>query len=170
MNQPVPKSHRPHDVEFQIRYAETADERSILDCLGLAFAPYRESYTPQAFADTVLDAQALRRRMSEMSVLVAVSQARAIVGTVGFKVADGAEGHLRGMAVLPEHLGGGVAQRLLESAEAALRERGCSRVTLDTTRPLERAMRFYERNGYRRSGVVRDFFGMPLVEYVKALR
>jgi len=42
-------------------------------------------------------------------------------------------------------------------------------VTLDTTRPLERAIRFYERCGYRATGVVRDFFGMPLFEYAKDL-
>jgi hypothetical protein len=28
-------------------------------------------------------------------------------------------------------------------------------------------MRFYERHGYRRSGRVQDFFGMPLIEYAK---
>jgi GNAT superfamily N-acetyltransferase len=166
----VPKVDKPQAAEFQIRFADASDERGILDCLGRAFAPYRERYTPQAFADTILDAQAVRRRLSEMSVLVAVSAAGVVIGSVGFTLVDGEEGHLRGMAVRPEHLGGGVAQRLLESAEAALRERGCSRVTLDTTEPLERAMRFYERNGYGRSGVVRDFFGMPLLEYVKPLR
>ncbi len=30
-------------------------------------------------------------------------------------------------------------------------------------------MRFYERNAYRRTDVVRDFLGMPLDEYAKAL-
>ena len=44
---------------------------------------------------------------------------------------------------------------------------GCQRIALDTTQPLERAMRFYEKNGYQRSGKVSDLFGMPLVEYVK---
>ena len=56
---------------------------------------------------------------------------------------------------------------MLQAAESELRARGCRRVTLDTTQPLERAMRFYEKNGYRRSGNVGDFFGMPLFEYVK---
>lgn len=28
-------------------------------------------------------------------------------------------------------------------------------------------MTFYEKHGYRRSGTIRDFFGMPLFEYVK---
>jgi len=30
-------------------------------------------------------------------------------------------------------------------------------------------MRFYEKNGFRRSGKVTDFYGMPLFEYVKTL-
>jgi hypothetical protein len=30
-------------------------------------------------------------------------------------------------------------------------------------------MRFYERNGYRRTGKVGDFFGMPRIEYAKEL-
>jgi hypothetical protein len=42
-------------------------------------------------------------------------------------------------------------------------------VSLDTTEPLRRAMRFYERNGYQRSGKVTDFFGMTLIEYIKEL-
>jgi hypothetical protein len=46
---------------------------------------------------------------------------------------------------------------------------GCARLTLDTTEPLKRATRFYERNDFRPSGVVSDFFGMPLFEYIKDL-
>ena len=34
---------------------------------------------------------------------------------------------------------------------------------------LPRAIAFYEKNGYRRSGHVSDFFGMPLIEYFKKL-
>ena len=44
-----------------------------------------------------------------------------------------------------------------------------ARVSLDTTEPLRRAVRFYERHGFRPSGRVSDFFGMPLFEYVKEL-
>jgi DNA-binding transcriptional MerR regulator len=42
-------------------------------------------------------------------------------------------------------------------------------VTLDTTEPLTRAIRFYERQGYSPSGRVTDFYGMKLYEYRKAL-
>jgi ribosomal protein S18 acetylase RimI-like enzyme len=94
---------------------------------------------------------------------------RCAFGTVAWQVAGPAEGHLRGVAVLPAHAGTGVAEQLLTAAERALRERGCVRISLDTTEPLRRAIRFYGRHGFRRSGRVSDFFGMPLVEYVKEL-
>ena len=34
---------------------------------------------------------------------------------------------------------------------------------------VDRAKRFYESNGYRLSGTVTDFFGMPLHEFVKEM-
>jgi ribosomal protein S18 acetylase RimI-like enzyme len=73
------------------------------------------------------------------------------------------------MAVLPHFQGSGVARRLLEAAEAELRKRACTRVTLDTTGPLQRAAHFYEKCGYQSTGRVSDFFGMPLCEYAKSL-
>ena len=73
------------------------------------------------------------------------------------------------MAVLPEWQGQGIAPRLLQAAEEELAARGCVRITLDTTEPLLRAVRFYEKHGYRRTGRTTDFFGMPLHEYAKDL-
>ncbi len=111
--------------------------------------------------------------MESMSILVAVTNGD-IVGTVAYRVLDTGtsekkDGHIRGMAVLPDQHGRGIADLLLRNAESELRALGCSRITLDTTAPLQRAIRFYEKNGFRRSGVVGDFFGMPLFEYVKEL-
>jgi GNAT superfamily N-acetyltransferase len=153
-----------------VRQASPTDAQGILDCLRLAFEPYREQYTPKGFDDTILSAETIGKRLTEMTVFVAVNQAGEIIGTVGCQVTHADEGHIRGMAVRPDHVGSGVAQRLLETVELELRRRGCSRISLDTTEPLARAMRFYERNGFRRTGVVRDFFGMPLLEYVKRWR
>ena len=101
-----------------------------------------------------------------MQVFVAVAGDQ-IVGTIACSKQDADEGHLRGMAVLPEWLGREIAEKLLRAAETELAQQGCSRITLDTTEPLQRAMRFYEKHGYRRSGKTTDFFGMPLHEYVK---
>ncbi len=104
-----------------------------------------------------------------MSILVAETADGTIVGTISHQIM-GEEGHLRGMAVLPEYLGKGVAAQLLAAAERECRDQGCSRLSLDTTEPLRRAVRFYEKHGFRFSGRVTEFFGMSLFEYVKELR
>jgi ribosomal protein S18 acetylase RimI-like enzyme len=73
------------------------------------------------------------------------------------------------MAVRPGDHGHGVATRLLEAAEGALRQRVCTYVTLDTTSPLRRAIAFYEKHGYRRTGRRSEVLGMTLIEYAKRL-
>jgi GNAT superfamily N-acetyltransferase len=154
---------------FSFRRATAADAVGILRCLRVAFEPYGDRYTPQAFDDTVLTPGTVHHRLASMAVFVAITSAGEIVGTIGCNVVSPEEGHIRGMAVLPGWQGTGVAAQLLQAAEGELRSSHCRRVTLDTTEPLLRAMRFYERNGYRRSGKVDDFFGMRLFEYVKNL-
>lgn len=146
-----------------------SDAFGILECLRIAFEPYRTQYTPGAFSDTVLTPETIQDRLGQMAVFVAVTATNQIVGAIACAVIDATEGHLRGMAVLPEWHGGGIAEELLQSAEAELAARRCSRITLDTTEPLQRAMRFYEKHGYVASGRTTDFFGMTLREYVKEL-
>ena len=141
----------------------------ILECLRSAFGPYQHNYTQTAFEDTVLTPETIFRRLDEMTVFVALDRSGSVVGTIACNVRGQAEGHLRGMAVRPELQARGLADQLLERAEAEIARQNCSRITLDTTEPLQRAIRFYEQRGYRRSGKIGDFFGMPLIEYVKVL-
>jgi ribosomal protein S18 acetylase RimI-like enzyme len=152
---------------FSIRRATSGDAEGIIDCLRIAFQPYRGDYTDSAFEDTVLTRDTVHQRLTAMIVFVASTEDGEIVGTVACKVLDGGEGHIRGMAVRPSWQGCGVAHQLLEAAESELRESKCSRISLNSTVPLKRAIRFYERNGFRPSGIVADFFGMPLFEYAK---
>jgi ribosomal protein S18 acetylase RimI-like enzyme len=153
-----------------IRRATDDDVSSIMYCMAEAFALHRSRYTHEAFLDTVPSIQTIKLRLKYMTVFVAEDQSDgSIVGTISCSHISHQEGHLRGMAVRTSHQGTGVAQQLLERAEAELRAKKCARITLDTTEPLKRAIRFYERNGFRPSGRVTDFFGMPLFEYVKSL-
>jgi GNAT superfamily N-acetyltransferase len=152
---------------FQIRKANPEDGEGVLTCLAEAFEKHRYQYSPEAFADTVLNPKAVQLRLRAMQVLVAVSEGR-IVATIGYTV-HGTEGHLRGMAVLPDWQGTGVASALLKTAEVELLRFECKYVTLDTTQPLTRAIRFYQRHGFSPSGRISDFFGMNLYEYVKPL-
>jgi ribosomal protein S18 acetylase RimI-like enzyme len=153
----------------RVRPATGDDVPGVLDCLRSAFEPYRTDYTPEAFADTTLDVRTVRGRMRSMTVFVAEAGG-SVVGTVSVRPGPGPTGHLRGMAVRPEHHGRGIGRALLDRALDSLARAGCTRVTLDSTLPLRRAARFYEKNGFRRSGKVTDFFGMPLREYARDLR
>ena len=154
---------------ISIRPGTAADAAGIAACLRRAFEPYQQRYTAEAYRATVLTAAGVVERMQTMTTFVARTGDGAIVGTVAAEAMQEATGHLRGMAVDPSSQGAGVADLLLEAAEQHLRSRGCSRVTLDTTAPLTRAIRFYERQGYRPSGHVGTYFGMQLFEYVKQL-
>ena len=155
--------------QFFIRMASSGDAVGILECLHSAVAPYRADYTEAAFEDTVLTIDTVHQRLATMAVFVATTEAGDIAGTITCKIVDGGEGHIRGMAIVPGWQGCGVARQLLEAAESELRSRNCSRISLDTTVPLRRAMRFYERNGFHPSGTVADFFGMPLIQFIKTV-
>jgi GNAT superfamily N-acetyltransferase len=147
-----------------VRPARESDAAGILHCLHAAFEPYRREYTQAGFRDTVLDADSLRARMTEMSVFVADGGGQ-VVGTIAAMPLDNGDGHLRGMAVVPASEGLGVGRRLLRRALDECTVSGCRRATLDTTEPLTRAARFYEAAGFARTGRRGDFFGIPRHEY-----
>ncbi len=154
---------------FTIRTATNSDASGILACLATAFEEYRESYTPEAFQDTVLTSSTIAKRLKEMAIFVAIDDSGSVLGTIACSIIHSSEGHLRGMAVLPSLRGTGLAAQLLARAESHFLEKNCTRISLDTTAPLKRAICFYERFGFRPSGKVQDFFGMPLFEYIKQL-
>lgn len=145
------------------------DLEGVVSCLATAFEPYRSDYTDGAFNDTVLTVETAEARLREMSILIAEGRNGNVVGTIACQKVSSQEGHVRGMAVLPALHGTGVAEALLSAAESELGKQGCGRVTLDTTRYLKRAIRFYERNGYVATGRLADFFGMTVIEYAKSI-
>jgi len=152
---------------ISIRSVTNTDAPEILACLHAAFAPFRDSYCSAAYLDTVLTPETLQDRLAHMRVFVGENPAGQIVGTIACQAMNCGQGHLRGMAILPAWQGTGIATVLLQHAEAELRRQNCTRITLDTTTPLERAIRFYEKLGYRRSGKITDLYGMPLFEFHK---
>ena len=159
----------PGTPSFRIRPATADDLPGVLRCLGAAFEPYRSGYTRDAFADTVLTPEGASARLAAMHILVAEDESGVVVGTVAWGLRSGSTGHLRGMAVIPGQQGSGVAQALLDRALDELTEAGSAVVALGTTALLQRAIRFYEKNGFRPSGKVSDFFGMQLIEWSRPL-
>jgi GNAT superfamily N-acetyltransferase len=153
-------------IDLCVARANDADE--ITRCLAAAFRPFRSQYTAGAYRDTVLSPKSIRHRIATMTVYVAVATDGKIIGTLSASISNN-EGHLRGMAVRPDWQGHGIAGRLLKAAEDDMRAAGCTRVTLNTTLPLQRAIRFYQKNGYIPTCRITDFYGTPLHEYAKQL-
>jgi GNAT superfamily N-acetyltransferase len=93
-------------------------------------------------------------------------------GVVGFVTPAECEVDL--LYTHPRVWGGGAGRALLLAAEAALREAGCSELTLWTEERNERARRVYQASGWRLDGEVREreWNGAPLRElrYRKRLR
>lgn len=155
---------------MNIRTASIDDLNGIVSCLSEAFAIHRSAYTPSAYDDTVPSPDATKDRLLTTTLFVATDTPDGdVIGTIGCSVLSPEEGHLRGLAVRPSWQGRGVAAALMEAAESSLRQSGCARVTLDTTRVLERAMALYVSLGYKRTGRISDFSGMELIEYAKDL-
>ncbi|HET9496302.1 MAG TPA: GNAT family N-acetyltransferase [Chloroflexia bacterium] len=153
---------------IEIREAAPADAPAIASVLYNSFLAHRAAYTAPAFAATTPGAHTVAARMDEGPAWVAMLN-KVIVGTVAAAPRD--EGlYVRSMAVLPEARGHRIGELLLEHVERYAREQGCKRMYLSTTPFLDRAIRLYERWGFRRDDTgPHDLHGTPLFTMVKTL-
>ena len=153
-------------AEVIIRRAVPEDAAAVASVLYESFAEYEPSYTPEGFAATVSDPEQVRGRIEREPVWVAVKDGK-IVGTVG-AVPKGDALYVRSMAVVPAARGGAVGRRLMEQVEEFAAGQGFGRMFLSTTPFLTRAIRLYERAGFRRSPEgPHELFGTPLFTMVK---
>jgi putative acetyltransferase len=85
-----------------------------------------------------------------------------IDGLAGFVVIDPESGYLDQIVVRPEDWGGGVAKVLLDEAKRL----AAAGIALDVNQSNARAIRFYEREGFIRSGEgVNPLSGKPTFRY-----
>lgn len=156
-------------TSVRTRRAVAEDTCAIASVLYESFAEYEASYTPEAFSFTVSTPEWILERMREGPVWVAL-EGEKITGTVG-AVAKGTLLYVRGMAIVPSARGSGAGRMLMERVEEFAIEQGFKRMTLSTTPFLARAIRLYERFGFRRSAEgPHDLSGTPLFTMVKNLR
>jgi ribosomal-protein-alanine acetyltransferase len=73
--------------------------------------------------------------------------------------ADRRAGWLISLAVSTRASGRGVGMALLQTIEAAARTRGFAALKLETRADNDAAIRLYDRAGYRRIGLKRDYYG-----------
>jgi putative acetyltransferase len=101
---------------------------------------------------------------------VAVDAAERVVGTAGLLRTGPASGEIRKMFLVPEARGQGVGRALLDAVLDAARARGLERLTLTTRYRYDRAIRLYERAGFRQAGTAREpRAGDPGLTYILRL-
>ena len=87
---------------------------------------------------------------------VATDPGGRIVGTAALRRTGPASGEVRRVFLLPEARGNGTGRALLDAVLAAARARRLDRVTLTTRLRYDRAIRMYERAGFRLVGSTRQ--------------
>jgi ribosomal protein S18 acetylase RimI-like enzyme len=154
---------------IEIRRATAEDAPVIAAVLYESFVEYRDLYTDDGFAATILKPEQIVKRVEEGPVWIAWREGAA-VGTVA-TVAKERSAYIRGMAVLPSARGLGVGSALLREVEGwALRE-NFEVLFLSTTPFLHSAIGLYEKFGYRRrEQAAQDLFGTPLFVMEKPIQ
>lgn len=157
--------------DYTIHRASIHEIKLIQEVLLAAFEEYRDFYSPDAFADTILsNEETAKERLNQMKVYVAIEHGGKVIGTIEWQKIDEEEGHIRGMAVHPKKQGmNSPAASLLQHVEEEARSEGCKIMTLDTTEILQKAQKFYRKNRYKKTGKTTLWFGHLIYEFAKKL-
>jgi ribosomal protein S18 acetylase RimI-like enzyme len=135
-------------MSFQIRPAEAVDVSSLVDLLS-------ELGYPLSSADL---AGRLSHAASNPNVAVFVAESDgAVCGLIGVQIGEFVHtlrpyGHITGFVVSSEQRSQGIGSKLLDHAEAWLRERGVGDVFVLAAFHRQGAHRFYAARGYQMTG------------------
>jgi ribosomal protein S18 acetylase RimI-like enzyme len=164
-----PKYDKMVKDKFNFRIAETSEINEIHKILVKSFYPYRKDYTEDAFNATVLTPSEIKRRIKEdlFKVYVAIADNR-IVGT-GSIVPKEDSYYLRSMAVIPDFQRHGIGTFILDNICSKAQQNCVNKITLETSKALNNAIRFYKKYGFKSSGRMRDFYGIKIFEMIKKL-
>jgi len=90
-----------------------------------------------------------RAYLENGGVFLVLSEDGRLLGTGALRLLEGGVGEIKRLWLLPEYHGQGLGYRLMRALLDAARERGCTRVRLETEGdPQTRAYRFYKKMGF----------------------
>jgi len=134
---------------LRIRVAVPRDIRRMSE---LEEACFEESYPMELLAFFVMDSRFI-------SLVAEVDQV--IVGMAVAELEDKElkkVGHIWTVEVLPPYRRKGIAMKLLTELEERLRARGATECYLEVRTDNEPAIRLYEKLGYEKVGIIRDYY------------
>jgi N-acetylglutamate synthase-like GNAT family acetyltransferase len=158
------------NVNISFRKAKISEINEIYLILLKAFEPYRKNYTNGAFNATVLSPDDIKNRiLGKKFEIYVLTLNKHIIGTLSITKKFQDQLYIRSMAVLPDYQGRGLGFLMLKEINKLAKRKKIKTISLDTSKPLKRAIKFYKNFGFTFTGVTRDFFGIQICEMVKKL-
>ncbi len=153
---------------LNIKIAEQDEAIIVTQILTASFFEVKEVYTTKAYDATVISSEQIANRMKNGFVWLAFFNDEA-VGTISGKII-GETFYIQGMAVLPQRRGKKIAYSLLKVVEKFAYENNCMDLLLNTTPYLNRAIRLYDKFGFK---IINEppyeLYGTPLFNMKKTL-
>lgn len=140
---------------MELRPVRNADADGLFALIGACFAEYEDVHLEPDGLDKDLHAYADEIEAADGIGLVAEEGGRITALASGAPVRGGLY-QLKRFYLDASHRGSGFALTMLARIEEAARAAGASEIELWSDTRFTRAHRFYEREGYRKSGKTRD--------------
>lgn len=147
------------------RIQEINDVRLVL---SKAFEAYKKYYTNDALNATVLTPKVIKDRLlnKKYEIFVVLINEQ-IVGTVCLSMKGQDQLYIRSMAVHPDYQKRGVGLFILKKINELAIRKNIKTISLDTSKPLKRAIKFYKNFGFKFTGTIKNFYGEEIYEMKK---
>lgn len=157
-------------LKLAFRKAKTHEIYQIYYVLLKAFEPYKKNYTDGAFQATTLSPLVIYNRLlgKKYDVFVILTN-NIIVGTVSITRKDQDDLYIRSMAVHPDYQKRGIGFFIIKKIIEIAEKYNIKIISLDTSKPLKKAIKFYKKAGFEFSGLKQDFYGVKIYEMIKKL-
>ena len=153
----------------EIELATKLDAEEISQLYKTVWTPYRATFPDQLMDNRIPDAGQVAASMDDNEYFV-IREENKIIGIVRCQFPHGTC-HLDRMVVHPGHRGKGIGKILTQHIIDLARERGASKVWLDTTPALESAVRLYESMGFKEVGFFKEhYWGQDIKFYELILK
>lgn len=142
--------------DYEITPATKLDSQELSELYSAVWTPYRESFPKDLMDNRIPDAGQVASSMDDNEYYV-IREENKIIGVVRCQFPHGTC-HLDRMVVHPDFRCKGIGKALTHFIINLARERGASKIWLDTTPALESAVKLYESMGFRECGFLKGHY------------
>ena len=148
----------------EVEPATKLDAEEISQLYKIVWTPYRATFPEPLMNNRIPDAGQVATTMEDNEYFI-IRESNKIIGVVRCQFPHGTC-HLDRMVVDPEHQGKGIGKILTQHIIDLAKERGASKVWLDTTPALESAVKLYLSMGFKEVGFFeKHYWGQSIKFY-----